>query len=81
MPFDSGSRGRFRITAQPSSPRNASNASVSCGRPRRQDPTAPSLSQTRAFGTAPSWQITSHWPKMRSADSREQIIVPVSHRE
>src|SRR6202040_1939716 len=45
------------------------------------DPTAPSLSHTSALGTPPSWHSTSHCPPMRSADSFEQIIRPVSHRE
>ena len=61
----------------PSVPRKAFIASVSTGRPPRQEPTAPSLSHTSAFGTRPQPLISRQCPASRSAAFREGIMTAV----
>ena len=56
-------------------------ASVSTGRPPRHCPTADSLSQTSARGTAPSPLISAQCPASRSGDCRDGIIWAVITRE
>lgn len=65
----------------PSSPANAANSSVSWGPPDRQEPTAPSLSQTSTRGTAPSSFSSRRCPAIKSPADLEGSIRAVIHRE
>jgi hypothetical protein len=65
----------------PSVPRNPLIASVSTGFPPRHCPTADSLSQTSARGTAPSPLISAQCPASRSGACRNQIIRAAITRE
>jgi hypothetical protein len=65
----------------PSIPRKPFIASVSTGRPPRHCPTADSLSQTRARGTAPRPLIRAQCPASRSGDCRDGIIRAIITRE
>ena len=66
------------MTLIPSVPRNPFMASVSTGRPARHDPTADSLSQTSARGTAPQPESSFQCPANKSGPWRDWIIRAVS---
>ena len=65
----------------PERPAERLELSVSFGLPARHDPTADSLSQTNAFGTAPSRCSSSQCPAIRSGACREGSITAVITRE
>jgi hypothetical protein len=65
----------------PRLPRKASNSAVSVGLPRRQHPTADSLSQTSSRGTAPMFCSSCQCPAIRSGACRDAIITAHRIRE
>jgi hypothetical protein len=80
-PLASGSRGRHWMTLMPSEPRKTANSSANTGLPPRQFPSAGSLSQTSALGTAPSSLSRDQWHAIRSGACRLGSIRAISHRE